>query len=321
MATDRLLGRAVVAGGCLGLLAVLLAVGLLGSRPAPAAAAPAYRLMLAGDSITQGSSGDYTWRYRLWVKLGRTAPGTTRFVGTRTDLYDNVNGRQGSGYYADPSFGGRSHSALWGTTYNVQKANVASQVTGSGANTLVVLLGLNDIAWLGRTPAQVVSDLEAYVAAARGANSGIDVVVGQALKPYDPWTGAVRFQPEINELNRLIDVASGRLNTGNSRVVVAPTANGWNANGHTWDGTHPNPTGETLIAQRVSEGLARIGVGTSSPNTYASTPWNVRGPAVTVAPAAARADLSWNRTSTGATGMFIEQRLVEKKILKKKKIK
>jgi hypothetical protein len=289
---------------------VLAATGLLVSPAAPADAVPAYRLMLAGDSITQGSSGDYTWRYRLWRKLGTTAPGNVAFVGTRSDLYDNVNGRHGSGYYADLSFGGPAHSALWGTTYNVQKALVAGQVTSAGANTLVVLLGLNDIAWLGRTPAQVVSDLDAYVAAARTVSPGIDIVLGEALKPYDPWSGTVRFEPQINELNRLIGLTPGRLDTTGSRVVVGPTASGWNANGHTWDGTHPNPTGETLIAQRISQGLARIGVGTSSPDTYAATPWSVRGPAVTATPAPQRADLSWNRTSTGATGMFVEQRLV-----------
>jgi hypothetical protein len=312
MTGATLAGRwpAVLARGRLGLLVAGVAALLLVPPAAPAAAAPAYRLMLAGDSITQGSSGDYTWRYRLWRKLGTTAPGDVAFVGTRTDLYDNVNGRPGSGYYADPSFGGRAHAALWGTTYNTQKTVVAGQVTSSGANTLVVLLGLNDIAWLGRTPAQVISDLDAYVAAARAANRGIDIVLGEALKPYDPWTGTVRFEPQINELNRLIGLAPGRLNTATSRVVVASTASGWNADGHTWDGTHPNPTGETLIAQRVSEGLARIGLGTPSPDAYAATRWDVRGPAVTATPAPQRADLSWNRTSTGATGMFVEQRLV-----------
>jgi lysophospholipase L1-like esterase len=310
--TGRDSGRAAVArrGPGLMLAGVLAAAGVLLSPATPAAAAPAYRLMLAGDSITQGSSGDYTWRYRLWRKLDVTAPGDVVFVGTRTDLYDTVNGRHGSGHYADLSFGGRAHTALWGTTYNAQKALVADQVTSSGANTLVVLLGLNDIAWLGRTPAQVVSDLDAYVAAARAADAGIDIVLGEALKPYDPWTGTVRFEPQLNELNRLIGLTPGRLNTTASRVVVALTATGWHADGQTWDGTHPNPTGETLIAQRVSEALASIGVGTSSPGTYASTPWNVRGPAVTVTPAPQRAALSWNRTSTGATGMFVEQRLV-----------
>lgn len=295
---------------------ILLAIGaaplagaLVTISAAPAQAAPIYRVMLAGDSITQGSSGDYTWRYRLWNKLSSTAPGKVAFVGPKTDLYDNVNSQQGSSHYADASFSARSHAAIWGSTFEVQVGTVAGNVSSSGANTLVVLLGINDIAWLGKTPQQTIADLELYIARARTANSGIDIVVGQLLKPFDPWTGANRFVTEVNTFNSLLPSVAANLNTSASRVVIAPTANGWNANGHTWDGIHPNPTGETLLAQRMSQSLSAIGIGSASPNIFASTAWNVPGPAVAVDPALERANLSWTRTTTGATSMYIEQRL------------
>ena len=42
-----------------------LVAGLLGLAP-PTVADPApVRIMVVGDSITEGSSGDWTWRYRL----------------------------------------------------------------------------------------------------------------------------------------------------------------------------------------------------------------------------------------------------------------
>lgn len=54
-----------------------------------ASAAGSGRILIVGDSITQGSSGDYTWRYRLWDEHQSTDPGYT-FVGPRTDLHDNA---------------------------------------------------------------------------------------------------------------------------------------------------------------------------------------------------------------------------------------
>ena len=43
------------------------------------------RIMLVGDSITQGSTGDHTWRYRLWQHL-RADRVPVRFAGPRHDL-------------------------------------------------------------------------------------------------------------------------------------------------------------------------------------------------------------------------------------------
>lgn len=55
-------------------------------RPAaPVPSGPVERIMVVGDSITQGSSGDYTWRYRLWRHL--TDRGVrVDLVGPRDDL-------------------------------------------------------------------------------------------------------------------------------------------------------------------------------------------------------------------------------------------
>ena len=57
-------------------LALAMAGTALSARP-HAAAAAAPTLMIYGDSITQGASGDYTWRYQLWKNL--TADGAKAF--------------------------------------------------------------------------------------------------------------------------------------------------------------------------------------------------------------------------------------------------
>ena len=93
--------------------ACLLVLGLLVLVPAPRAqAASPTRIMIVGDSISQGSAGDFTWRYRLWKHLEATAPGATTFVGDRNYLFDNITAQQGSHAYADPNFN-TAHHALW----------------------------------------------------------------------------------------------------------------------------------------------------------------------------------------------------------------
>ncbi len=275
--------------------------------PGSASAAAAYRVLITGDSITQGSSGDYTWRYRLWDKLGDTEPGNVEFVGTRSDLYDNVNDSFGSQYYA-ASFAGKAHAAKWGDAFTLELNNIASQVTNSGANTLVVMLGSNDLAYQ-TSPAATITNLRTYIERARAARPGLDVVVGEVVNKYDPWSQTYGLTSQVNDYAARLDGVASSMNTSSERVVIASTRSGWDARIHTWDGTHPNPTGEALIAQRVSEGLSAIGIGSSSPNIASDKSWNVVGPGVGLQSGSEQATLSWSRTSTGATGMLIETKL------------
>lgn len=149
-----------------GLIALTLAAGVLTGvqivASAPASAAAAYRILVAGDSITQGSSADYTWRYRLVKKLNQTAPGEFEMVGTRTTLFNNVTNAQGSTNYADDNFTGKAHSALWGTTYEIQVDNIASQVSSTNANVLVTMLGSNDLAYR-TSPAATIENVRLFI--------------------------------------------------------------------------------------------------------------------------------------------------------------
>src|SRR3569623_1685870 len=69
---------------CGALAAALLATGVplgIGS----ASAAPTVRIMMAGDSITQGRNGDYTWRYRFDAELQRQGVTDVDLVGPKKD--------------------------------------------------------------------------------------------------------------------------------------------------------------------------------------------------------------------------------------------
>jgi lysophospholipase L1-like esterase len=287
---------------------LLQVVGLGGSA---AGAVVHYRVLITGDSITQGSAGDYTWRYRLWTKLTSTAPGAVSFVGTRTTLYDNVRNKPGSTSYA-AAFPAEAHSALWGDSYRAELGSIASQVKATHANVLIVMLGSNDLTYF-TSPEQTIANVKTYIARARAAAPGIDIVVGEALNKWDPWAGEYHLRDQTSQYAARLDAMAAELDRGSQRVVVAPTRDGWDARTMTWDGTHPSPTGEMLIAQRVSEGLAKIGVGSASPSIVGPKAWSVPGPTPAAAPGIEKAKLSWDRSASGATGIFIEQRLINTK--------
>jgi len=291
-----------------GLLAALVGAVLVPVLQAPAAqAAVTHRILITGDSITQGSSGDYTWRYRLWNKLASIAPGEISFVGARTSLYDVVNNTYGSTHYA-ADFPAKAHGALWGDTFINELDKIAGQVTATDANVLVVMLGSNDLAY-HTSPAATIANLRTYVERARAAKPGIDVVVGEVLNKYDPWAQEYQLTTQANQYASYLASLASQMDTVSERLVIAPTRTGWDAAVHAWDGTHPNATGETYIAQRISQGLAQIGIGAVSPNIAGTKAWAVPGPTVSLSPGSEEADLAWDRTSTGATGMYVEQRL------------
>ena len=68
----------------------LVAAGVTVPSAAGAEDVDPVRILLVGDSVTQGSAGDWTWRYRLWKHFD-AAGVAVDFVGPRNDLYDNVD--------------------------------------------------------------------------------------------------------------------------------------------------------------------------------------------------------------------------------------
>jgi lysophospholipase L1-like esterase len=287
-------------------VAVLLASVTLSASPAHAA--PSTRLLIVGDSISHGSASDYTWRYRLARHLSAVAPGTVDFVGDRTDVYDNINGRSGSQSYLDANFD-RQHHALWGRAVSAEKETIAAAVASSDATTMTVLLGINDLAWLGQTPVGLAADMEQLIANARSANPDLDIVLGRVLTRGDLWRKVVINGAQVAEVNAWYSAIAGQLSTSRSRVVIANTDVGWDPVKHTWDGVHPNSTGEVRIAAKFADGLAQLGIGRAWGAIPDFVAWGAGGGLMTARPVTGGISLTWARTP-GANAIYVEQRIV-----------
>ncbi|MEU2788878.1 GDSL-type esterase/lipase family protein [Streptomyces sp. NPDC007100] len=213
------------------------------------------RVMFVGDSMTIGSAGDFTWRYRMWQHLNRTFGGPYRIVGPRTELYDVSADAAVSHAYAAPDFPERArhHLAGWGEGWCHMAPLIGGAVRAGKADTLLVSLGLIDLGFY-TDAAQTAENVRAFVAGARAANAHIRAV----LLPVIPNTRALSdapFAAECERFNELLAKAVADLSTPASPLLLASPPAGYDLDRDTYDGTHPSPSGEHLLAAAFADAM------------------------------------------------------------------
>lgn len=252
--------------------------------------------MLVGDSITQGSAGDWTWRYRLWQHL-RESGTRVDLVGPWDDLYDNRTGKQGSHAYADPRFD-RDHAARWGTAFTDEEPPIGALVRRYHPDVVVEGFGVNDLVGFHEGPGATLAAARTFVEQARAADPGIAIVL---TEPPQRWLAGI---PEYDAgLPRLVR----ELDTRESPVVLARARQPFVKDVDTYDPAHPSATGEVKIAAGVADALAGLGIGTPYPRRLPAVPLGPREPPVLTAAVgrgAGQVDLAWT-SPPGATAVFI----------------
>lgn len=247
----------LIAAGALA--AALLIAGVpLGSGSASAAITPTKtRVMLAGDSITEGLDGDYTWRYRLAMELKRQ--GTSDLV----DLVGpKTNPKGGYGHYLGGRAWDLNHDATGGTTLSYQLNNIGSEVATYKPDILVSYLGTNDFLAVpraaenaGKTPEELMPQYEAkitevldnwktYLNQVRAAKPSVKIVLGELITPRVPESIRNSYNDQLRRLSETSWFALG------SPIAVAQLDSPlWTSSRYLYDTIHPAPTGETKLAQ------------------------------------------------------------------------
>ena len=283
------------------IVGIALVLSMPGTVPAAAEPAPEVapvRVLLVGDSVTHGSSGDWTWRYRLWQHLSATSSVPVDLVGPRDDLHDYRTDENGNHDYIDPGFD-RDHAARWGMTLAFADAPIDDLVETYEPDVVVEMLGTNDLLFLTHSPERVDADLESFVAAARSADPDVDIVLSEVTQTWFP--GA----PELNDL---LAASAYSLDDESSRVLLADTDADYTRSEDTFDGSHPNARGEVTVAAAVGDSLAELGVGEPAVRPLATPPL---GPRIPVDLSGSLVDrvvgLTWT-PSPGATTYRVSQR-------------
>jgi lysophospholipase L1-like esterase len=287
-------------------IALALAVATFLTTPQIARSLANEKIIIVGDSISQGSSGDFTWRHRLWQGITQVRADGVSLVGPRTDLYDNVRSTSGSQYYA-AAFAQKAHAATWGSSFADENPRVSGRVAAAGATVAIVQLGTNDLSY-SLTPVQAVAAADRMVTELRAGNPSIKIVIGEVPHTYNHYTEEYSLIAQGTEYASGVRAMATRRSSSASPIVVAGTRSGWDAAFHAYDGTHPNPSGEAILANAYLRSLAQLNVIPNAPTLNTSISWPVRGPAPTLTPSTESLKVSWSRVSTGASAMYIRYR-------------
>ncbi|GAA2435081.1 GDSL-type esterase/lipase family protein [Streptomyces macrosporus] len=233
------------------LTALTLTLGLLGAGPATANAAPGpvparaaadpVRIMPLGDSIT-GSPG--CWRSLLWNRLQSTGYTNIDFVGTL--------GPQGCGQPHDGDNEGHGGALV---TDVASRNLLPGWLSATRPDIVVMHFGTNDV-WSNRSPDEILAAYGTLVDQMRASNPNTKVLVARII-PMNPDTCGECGRRVVALNERIPDWARSK-STGNSPVIAVDQWTGFSTASDTYDGVHPNASGDEKIAARWYPALADL---------------------------------------------------------------
>jgi len=255
------------------------------------------RVMVVGDSISQGQQGDWTWRYRIWewfrdqnIAVDFVGP----YVGTMQPsppeppapppLYGapaapSAPLRSSGGYAVgvSPDFSS-NHFAVWGRAAAVDKGLIQDVVTNHQADLMLLMLGFNDMGWFYSGPEGTLDSIYTLVTNARAANSKLKFAIANV--PQRTTLGRADLPLNTDIYNALLRDAIPQWTTTESPIELVELRENYQCelNGCPagYDGLHPNAIGEYEIAQAFSRTLVnRFQLGSSPitiPNNIPARP-------------------------------------------------
>jgi lysophospholipase L1-like esterase len=258
---------------------LMTALGLLPTT-ASAQDGPPLRVLIAGDSVTQGWRGDTTWRY--WFSTARP---DLDLVGNKrgTTDWDNWDYR-GEDAYARPDFD-QDHAAVYGGQLGdanpdpkLHQMPIDALTDAYQPDVLIGFWGINDLG-AGRYPSEVAALYSTWISAARREKPDVDVVI-MALPQV--WIDGVP------ELNAELDALAARKSTSLSRVVIAKMVDPYTREGDFLDDAHPASSGEVKIARMAEAAMDELEAlnAPTSPPTATQTPIPQPSPALPSQPTA-----------------------------------
>jgi hypothetical protein len=210
------------------------------------------RIMPVGDSMTIGSAGEHTWRYRLWRHLCGTYGGPFTLVGPRETLYDKAADAPTSYAYADPGFP-RAHLAGWGEGWLHMAPLIGEAVRSCRADVLLVSLGLIDLGFYTNAE-QTAGNVREFVAGARAADPRVRMVVLPVI-PNVRARSDDAFAAQVAAFNELLAKTAADLDEPRSPLLLASIPSSYDIHSDTYDGTHPNESGEHKIAAAFADAM------------------------------------------------------------------
>jgi len=205
----------------------------------PNAQGATLRVLPLGDSITQSNNTHLSYRYPLWEKFV-DANMSVDFIGSL-----NVNY---GGNLVFPAYGGKvfdpDHEGHWGWTVDALLNGMNTWLPNYTPDVVLLNAGTNDLR-LGHSVASTVNELKQVISKIRGKNPNVKVLLSNLTPKTNPESN-IREKP----LNDQIPGIASSMTSAQSPVIFVDLASSFNASTDTFDGVHPNASGEEKMAQR-----------------------------------------------------------------------
>jgi lysophospholipase L1-like esterase len=213
--------------------------------------------MPLGDSIT-GSPG--CWRALLWNRLQSAGHTNIDFVGTLPPqgcgvAHDGDN--EGHGGYLATNVAGQNLLPGW--------------LSATRPDIVLMHFGTNDV-WSNIAPATILGSFTTLVNQMRSSNPNMKILVAKII-PMNPSSCAECAQRTVN-FNNAIPAWAAATTTPQSPIVVVDQWTGFSTSTDTYDGVHPNASGDQKMSDKWYPALvdALAGGGTATPTVTTTTP-------------------------------------------------
>lgn len=199
------------------------------------------RIMPLGDSITQANKNHNSYRRLLWLQL-RKANYNVDFVGSS---------RENMGGTSPQSDFDQDHEGHWGWRVDQILDHIDVWASISQPDIVLIHLGTNDIIH-NQSSESTIAELRKLIETLRGINPRIKMLIAQLIP--------CGKRAKIQQLNKLIVKLAKDTNTQESPVIAVDHFSDFNAKAgkDTYDGCHPNESGEKKMAERWFNALKNV---------------------------------------------------------------
>ncbi|GMG05367.1 unnamed protein product [Aspergillus oryzae] len=186
------------------------------------------KVMIVGDSISQGREGDFTWRGGYAKQVSSDFP--------------------------------KSHFAVWGRAAAVDKGLIKEVMAAHPADLMLLLLGFNDMGWFYSDSIGTLDSIHTLISNARAANPKIKFAIANV--PQRSFIGGREDLPvSTNIYNSLLRDTIPKWSTTASPIHPVELEENYNCQPSSCpvgsDGLHPNAMGEYQIARAFSQTLVK----------------------------------------------------------------
>jgi len=201
------------------------------------------RILPIGDSVTSSFSPHFSYRYWLWHKLVDHGYNVD-FVGTQEGVADGPPG--------NPNFD-QDHEGRPGWTADSAFGSIDGIASATGPDIVLLDLGANDI-MQGSTVPEVVAKLKAIIDRFRAANPNVKILIAEPT----PYAGPNSRQ--MSKLKGAIGLMAKHATQAHSRVIAVDLFGGFSVSTDTYDGMHPDQSGELKIASKFYAALRQLAI-------------------------------------------------------------